>query len=315
MGMLMTTATVDAGDRVDFWRESLHTMFRAECQVEPRRESPFSAGMSADNFGALNLVDIFGSAFNIRRHGMGDDSKAFILLQLEGSCVVRQDGGEAWLTPGDMCVLPVAEEMEIERRDSFRQISLNLPAERLSELCSGWERLAAKTLTGHIHCASILAATLTAMLDGRGKIEDAGRSGLGDAAICMLGAVLNTVSGREPLPPAAREDLPSRLESFHRERIKRFIRDHLCRPELDAAMIAQGVGLSPRYIHRLFEKETLRLMQWVWEQRLTNCHQDLLRRKESGRSISEIAYAWGFNDQAHFSRSFRKRFGVSPRSV
>jgi AraC-like DNA-binding protein len=30
-------------------------------------------------------------------------------------------------------------------------------------------------------------------------------------------------------------------------------------------------------------------------------------------SICEIAFSRGFNDSAHFSRSFKDRFGVSPR--
>ena len=32
-------------------------------------------------------------------------------------------------------------------------------------------------------------------------------------------------------------------------------------------------------------------------------------------SVSEIAYEWGFNDAAHFSRTFKVRFGVSPRGL
>lgn len=316
MGMLMTTAMVGAGDCVDYWRESLRTMFRAECHVEPARGSRFSAGMSLDNFGALNLVDIFGSAFNIRRHGIADDTRAFALIQIEGNCVVRQEGREARLMPGDLCVLPDADRMEIERHNDFRQISLNLPVEKLNDLCPDWEGITTTTVAGNSCCAGILVATIKSLLDCRGKIESAaGRSGLGEAAICMLGAVLNTAAGRDALPPPVREELPSRLESFHRERIKCFIRDNLCHPELDIAMIAGGVGLSSRYIHRLFENEPMRLMQWVWEQRLANCYQDLLRRKESRHSVSQIAYAAGFNDQAHFSRAFRKRFGTSPRSV
>ena len=31
------------------------------------------------------------------------------------------------------------------------------------------------------------------------------------------------------------------------------------------------------------------------------------------RSIGAIAYGWGFNDSAHFSRAFRARFDLSPR--
>lgn len=315
MAMHMSTAGIEAGVRVDYWRESLKTMFRAECRVEPRHGAPFQAGMSADDFGAASLVDIHGSAFDVSRRGIADDSRAFVLLQLEGDCVVRQEGREAQLGPGDLCVLPVVEEMEIERRADFRQISLSLPVERLSELSPSWKRLAATTLPGDSCCARILAATAKSMVAVAAELESAARSGLGDAMICMLGVTLNGFSGEEALPQPPRDVPPSRLESFHLERIKRFIRDHLGHPELDAAFIAAGVGLSPRYVHRLFEKEPLRLMQWVWEQRLANCHRELLRRRTSGRSISQIAYAWGYNDQAHFSRSFRKRYGVSPRDL
>jgi AraC-like DNA-binding protein len=32
------------------------------------------------------------------------------------------------------------------------------------------------------------------------------------------------------------------------------------------------------------------------------------------RTITEIAFLWGFSDSAHFSHSFRKEFGTSPRA-
>ena len=44
--------------------------------------------------------------------------------------------------------------------------------------------------------------------------------------------------------------------------------------------------------------------------RLDGCRGDLAR--QSDRTISEIAFAWGFSSSAHFSRAFRKRFGVTP---
>jgi AraC-like DNA-binding protein len=31
------------------------------------------------------------------------------------------------------------------------------------------------------------------------------------------------------------------------------------------------------------------------------------------KTITEIAFSWGFSDSAHFSRSFRKQFGICPR--
>ena len=40
---------------------------------------------------------------------------------------------------------------------------------------------------------------------------------------------------------------------------------------------------------------------------------DLSNPTEAHRSISEIAYRYGYSDSAHFSRTFRHRFGSSPR--
>ena len=42
---------------------------------------------------------------------------------------------------------------------------------------------------------------------------------------------------------------------------------------------------------------------------------DLEDPRQRARSITEIALRWGFNDSAHFSRTFRARFGLSPRAV
>jgi len=48
-------------------------------------------------------------------------------------------------------------------------------------------------------------------------------------------------------------------------------------------------------------------------QRLERCRRDLLDPAHAARHISDIAFAWGFNDLAHFSRIFKQRFGASPR--
>ena len=46
---------------------------------------------------------------------------------------------------------------------------------------------------------------------------------------------------------------------------------------------------------------------------LERCRADLGTPALRTRSVGEIAYYWGFNDVAHFSRSFRARYAQSPR--
>jgi AraC-like DNA-binding protein len=47
--------------------------------------------------------------------------------------------------------------------------------------------------------------------------------------------------------------------------------------------------------------------------RLDRCHQDLLNPACARKSITEVAYSWGFNNSSHFSRCFKRAFGASPR--
>ncbi len=47
--------------------------------------------------------------------------------------------------------------------------------------------------------------------------------------------------------------------------------------------------------------------------RLERCRIELCDPRRAERNITEIAFCWGFSDSAHFSRSFKRQFGVSPR--
>jgi len=50
---------------------------------------------------------------------------------------------------------------------------------------------------------------------------------------------------------------------------------------------------------------------YVQVQRLERCRRDLSDPAHAARHISDIAFAWGFNDLAHFSRSSSR--GSAPR--
>ncbi|MGD9922536.1 MAG: helix-turn-helix domain-containing protein, partial [Pseudorhodoplanes sp.] len=54
---------------------------------------------------------------------------------------------------------------------------------------------------------------------------------------------------------------------------------------------------------------------WIWNQRLDGAKRDICDPALAGRTITEIAFGWGFNDAAHFSRIFRGRFGCSAREL
>ena len=82
--------------------------------------------------------------------------------------------------------------------------------------------------------------------------------------------------------------------------------------ELDPESIARGCGISTRYLHELFRDTNQTLGSWIRDQRLEACR-EALRDQANRQSVAEIAYRWGFGDQAQFSRAFKAQYGVPPK--
>jgi AraC-like DNA-binding protein len=102
----------------------------------------------------------------------------------------------------------------------------------------------------------------------------------------------------------------SHLKTAHLMRIERYISANLGDPELTPARIADFSGISLRYLHKLFSGSGYTVREWVKVQRLEAAHRDLAASPH-GINIGEIAYRWGFSDQAQFCRAFKQHFGYS----
>jgi AraC-like DNA-binding protein len=107
-----------------------------------------------------------------------------------------------------------------------------------------------------------------------------------------------------------------RVESVRetvRARIRAFVQRNLVDPDLTIERIADRMQCTKRYLHKVFSEEGQTLNQYIWSERLERCRAELCRVELADRSITEIAFACGFSNAAHFSRSFRARFGQPPR--
>lgn len=77
-------------------------------------------------------------------------------------------------------------------------------------------------------------------------------------------------------------------------------------------VLAVSVGVSPsRFMHRFTTSVGVPLRPYVLWLRL-QCGAGELAR---GRSVADAAHAAGFSDSAHFTRTFRRMIGVTPRQV
>ena len=81
---------------------------------------------------------------------------------------------------------------------------------------------------------------------------------------------------------------------------------------ISLSSLASAVKLSPDRLRHLFAEQTgVGLRPYVLWLRLETS----LGAYVAGSTLTDAAYAGGFADSAHFSRTFKKMFGISPASV
>ena len=84
--------------------------------------------------------------------------------------------------------------------------------------------------------------------------------------------------------------------------------------EVKLSAIAEMLSVSQEHLSRVFKQETgIGFKEYLVRFRLQKA-EDMLKH-ETGRAVSEVAYACGFNDGNYFSYKFKKAYGVSPTEI
>lgn len=94
--------------------------------------------------------------------------------------------------------------------------------------------------------------------------------------------------------------------------IKLDIGKSLGRTDLSVGTLARRHGVTPRYIQKLFEREGVTFTEYVIERRLAEARRMLADPRFADHGIGDIAASCGFGNLPHFTRSFRRRFGMTP---
>jgi AraC-like DNA-binding protein len=104
----------------------------------------------------------------------------------------------------------------------------------------------------------------------------------------------------------------SSSRSLVRVRLRAVIEARLADRTLDAGTVASAAGVSVRYANAVLADESTSIAQLIQARRLARCWQSLEDPMQKGRTVSEIAYGWGFSDMTHFGRRFKLAYGVLP---
>lgn len=302
----ITIEGVSRAPGTDLFQEQMEKLFSVGLAVSSPQGKPFHTQMTAYCGRNLRFAALrFSPHTTASSHRGQRASRLLVSLQQDGVALVQQDGRESRIEAGDMFIIDPSRPFSIETGEIVTH-SMYLERDSLRAVLPEVETLTARAVRCHEGAGAVFRGMSDAMFAAVDRLDESTADRLSDALPHLLCAALAGVAGECAAPP-------SRLRLMHKQRILRFLRENLRNHELDAGMIANGVNLSTRYLYELFEGEGQPLMRWIWNCRLDRCRADLATSALTSRSIGEIAFYWGFNDVAHFSRAFRQRFGQSPR--
>jgi AraC-like DNA-binding protein len=241
--------------------------------------------------------------------GGGDD--LFFGVNLAGSSPVRQGDREATLHEGDGLVLTRGRGgFAISRPTPARFLGLVVPRTALAPLVTGLGGDALRLVPRGTGALSLLASYLGAVAQDEAalatpELRRLVAAHVHDLAALVVGATRDAAAAAE-----GRGLRAARLRAI-REDVAANLQD----PGLSVAAVAARQRVTPRYVHRLFEREDVSFAEFVLLQRLARAHRMLADPRLAGRPISSVAYDVGFGDLSYFNRAFRRLYNATPSEV
>ncbi|MDR5903392.1 transcriptional regulator FeaR [Halomonas icarae] len=287
------------------------TSLRQVCgnfDAQPPSGMPFFGDVKCLTSVGLEVAEITTNAKHITRRRLNadneDDRHCFLILQRRGRAEIYQNGRSTSLNAGEMALVDSVQECEILPYGLIDHASFHLPRQdvlkRLDkrEVPFGKLRIAGPS-------GDILQMMMSRILSlGPGEVDKSE----GEALCAAMIALLRAQDWGQTHPE---EDMNT-AEHLYRS-AKLLIDQQLQDTDLSPNKVAIRLNISVRQLYRVFETQAETVARYIQRRRLERSAEALTCSAQAHRSITDIAFEWGFTDSAHFSRAFKKAFGQSPR--
>ena len=304
-----STGGVPSSAKVSHWNDIISNVF-APLETKPVSNGSFEAEVRCAKFGRLKLANAISRAATVRRSkaqaSKVDEHRFFLHVQMHGKLLVKQEGHEALLEQGDLVLSDSTLPYTLSYDDDCNTLVLIATEEEMRRHLPMPEEIVGVKLSGQKGLSRTTALMLSSIWEQseEGFAPELG-SRIFDSILDVFATACTEVKGMVVNDAA--------ITGARRVQIKRYIEANLRDPDLSVRSVAAAFGISPRYLHILFSSESETVSSYVLRRRLEECGRQLGDVMWRRRTITEIAFGWGFNNATHFARVFRNHYGTSPR--
>ena len=303
IGMLTAFSTDDVSenDRIPYWFDVASKAFFDHTFVPQTQK--FWGSIAG---GALDKISLMRCAFapcKVRRtrHNAQQDGvdNAIVCIRLEGKSRFVQGERELIVEPGMMVLEDPTQPQSTEFFEANTSLYVSVPRAMLEERIGRVDTLRSVSVD---QAVPALASEFVHLVEGRlGEIAPDAQAPLAEQIVDLLGMAF----GNDNRAPS------TSVRGHTLQRLKAAINARLADPELKPAHFAAAAGISVRYANALLADENSSVERYVMQRRLLCCRAALEDPRQSHRTVSEIAFSWGFSDLSHFARRFRSEFGLT----
>lgn len=290
------------------WNQAMREVYGPRWSLNPLRPPDFRMSMQAVQVGELTLshASLSEAEITTRVQQFSNKSARSYNIYTVNSLQNVVVGGQALdLTPGDFTLADSMVPSTIVTNEPYATIGITVPAHILRTYLPKPERAIGVRFSGTEGLPKVVSTMLRDMWT---TAERGATPCIGSKLMASLFEAFSACCDlSQPRVNAASGNATTR-----RIQICESIQQHLRESELTVQFLAQKLGLSTRYIRMVFNDGGETIAQYIHRLRLEGCHRDLADPAWMDHSVSAIAYRWGFNSTAHFSRTFRATFGASP---
>lgn len=290
------------------WRADASAAFgRLEINPLPGDDGPFEATVSMVRAGDVILYDLTTPPHTVDRlpEHPSTVAEAYgkLSLQLEGRCVVEQDGRSCTLTPGDLAFYVSQRPYTLTYTEPQHTLVVHFPQRFVHMVPEDIANVTATRIAGDSGLGRV-AVPLFEQLAMNFEVLDGPHAGsLVRSALDMVVTVL-AAELHDNTPPEGGELF---------RQAARYIEDNLHDMNLRPGTVAAELFVSVRHLHTQFATNGVTVAGFIRDLRLQGIRRELADPRYSRDTIQMIGQRYGIPDASQLSRIFRAEYGESPR--